>query len=93
MKPLQIVTVPLDDLRTLIREAIADAQDSATRRYEEGAQALSLARAARLAQTRRATVLAAMRSGALPARRFGSRWSTTAAEVSAWVKAGRWEKS
>jgi len=88
MSTVEIVTLPATQLIDLIKEVLRQHEVEKRQAAVADAQGLSLNKAARLARRRTADVVAAMRSGALPSTRKGNRWSTSAANVRAWVEAG-----
>lgn len=88
-RALEIVTLSADQVREMIGEAVARALDECRRRELADCQGLSLNGAAKMARTRRDTVLAALETGALKGIRRGTRWSVTAASVKSWLEAGR----
>lgn len=85
---LSVVTIGADELRALVAEAVESALVAASRRQAAGVERLSAADAARFAKRRRALILAACASGALPAQRTGKSWSIRAADLDTWCSAG-----
>jgi hypothetical protein len=85
-----LVTLTADEVRALIREAVAIALDDERRKAANDAQAMSVAQAAKIARVRRSTLTQALVSGAVVGRKTGTgRWLLLAADVAAWVRAGR----
>lgn len=92
-KPLEIITIQRDELVALINSAVGDALLREHNRQAADCAGLSLNGAARLSRRRRETVAAALESGALAGKRYGTsktrpRWSVVAADVRAWLAAG-----
>lgn len=88
-RPVEVVTLTIDQVRELISEAVAKALDDQRRRSEAGGQALSACKAARRAGCRDGFLLAALSSGALNGRRHGKRWSVLVSDLDRWVAAGK----
>lgn len=93
VKNFNLVTVPADELKRLIREAIAEDRASERQQQTADSAGLSLNAAARLARRRREVVAEALHSGALAGTRYGTnklrpRWSVIAADVRTWLAAG-----
>lgn len=89
IRPVAIITMTADEVRALIKEAVAIALDDQRRQAASDAQALSASQAAKQAKCRRSTLIMALEAGALPGSRTGSRWSLLSADVAAWVLRGR----
>lgn len=78
----------IGQMRTMMFEVAVEAQVAASRKAAASIDRISAARAAVIAKRRRATVLAACESGALPAKRSGIRWSIAIRDLDAWCSAG-----
>lgn len=93
MKGFQLITIQPDELSALINSAVAKAIADQRTQQAADCSALSLNGTARLARRRREVVAAALESGALPGKRYGTsktrpRWSIIAADVRTWLAAG-----
>ncbi len=75
-------------LKELVTTAVVAAQADAMRKACSGVERVSAGKAASIAKKARGTVLAACASGALVARRDGSRWSIKMSDLDAWCSAG-----
>jgi hypothetical protein len=86
--PLSVVTLGADELRSLIRDAVAEAIVAGSRRSAHEVERITAARAAKMVHRRPGVVLAACATGALPASRGGKSWSVRVADLDAWAAAG-----
>ena len=85
MQTQQLALVATRDLQQLVADAVTEAlaaRDAAEDRP------LSANDVRRRARRRADTVLAALESGALPARREGRRWRVAPADCASWIERG-----
>ena len=93
MRPVQVITIQAEELESLINNAVHKALTTERERNAADGAGMSLNGAARLARRRREVVAAALESGALVGRRYGTskvrpRWSIIAADVRDWLARG-----
>jgi hypothetical protein len=88
-RPIEVVTLTVDQVRDVIGEAVAKALDDQHRRVASDAQTISANQAARLAKCRRSDLTAVLAAGGLQGTHVGNRWRTTAGDVAAWNAKGR----
>lgn len=88
-RAVEVITCTVDRLEEIVGQAVARALDTHRQQAEDGAQALSASRAARLAGCRDGYLLQALATGALPGRKKGARWAVLAADVADWVRRGK----
>lgn len=83
-----IAALNVSQLKVLIAAAVVSAQVEARSKLADGVERVSAGRAAAIAKKGRGLVLTACSSGALPAKRDGTRWSIRIGDLDAWCSAG-----